>query len=167
MPTPRSALAREIRQTKPFRSKRQEAALALLKTVDRLRQRTGEVFEPFGVTDQQYNVLRILRGAGPAGLPTLDIAGRMIEHAPGITRLVDRLEKKGLVVRKRCATDRRQVFCVLAPAGATLLARMDAPVRRMDGLLSALSESQATTLVRLLDAVRAGLNRPSTSRRKA
>ncbi|HTR03712.1 MAG TPA: MarR family transcriptional regulator [Thermoanaerobaculia bacterium] len=167
MPAPPSALAREIKQTRPFRSKRQEAALALLKTVDLLRQRTGEVFEPFGVTDQQYNVLRILRGAGAAGLPTLDIAGRMIEHAPGITRLVDRLEKKGLVVRKRCTTDRRQVFCVLAPAGAKLLARMDAPVRQMDGLLSALSESEASTLVRLLDALRAGLHRPSTSRRQA
>ncbi|HWZ86101.1 MAG TPA: MarR family transcriptional regulator, partial [Thermoanaerobaculia bacterium] len=85
-----SALAREIRQTKPFQSRRHEAALGLLKTVDELRQRTSSVLEPFGVTDQQYNVLRILRGAGGAGLPTLDIAGRMVERAPGITRLIDR-----------------------------------------------------------------------------
>jgi DNA-binding MarR family transcriptional regulator len=161
------ALAREIRQTKPFQSRRHEAALGLLKTVDELRQRTSKVLEPFGVTDQQYNVLRILRGAGHAGLPTLDIASRMVERAPGITRLIDRLEKKKLVSRKRCATDRRQVFCLLAPAGARLLSRMDAPVSGMDTFLSMLGDSDVDTLIRLLDAIRAGLSRSTPSRRKA
>lgn len=161
-----SALAREIRQKKPFRSARQEAVLGLLKTVDLLRRREAEVMEPFGVTDQQYNVLRILRGAGRDGLPTLDIAHRMIERTPGITRLIDRLEKKGLVVRRRCETDRRQVYCVLAPAGSRLLSRMDAPVANMDALLSPLSNSDVSTLIRLLDALRAGLASES-SRRKA
>lgn len=158
-----SLLAREIRQRKPFRSARQEAALGLLKTVDLLRRRGAEVMEPFGVTDQQYNVLRILRGAGRDGLPTLEIAHRMIEQAPGITRLIDRLEKKGLVVRRRCEEDRRQVYGVLAPAGRRLLARMDAPVAKMDAFLSPLSDSEITTLIRLLDALRAGLA-PSESR---
>jgi DNA-binding MarR family transcriptional regulator len=162
-----SALAREIRQNKPFQSRRQEAALGLLKTADALRQRSSRVLEPFGVTDQQYNVLRILRGAGAAGLPTLEIADRMIEHAPGITRLIDRLEKKKLVTRKRCATDRRQVFCFLAPAGARLLARMDAPVAGMDALLSMLGDDDLNVLIRLLDAVRGGLSVSTPSRRKA
>ena len=162
-----SALAREIRQTKPFQSRRHEAALGLLKTVDELRQRTSSVLEPFGVTDQQYNVLRILRGAGGAGLPTLDIAGRMVERAPGITRLIDRLEKKKLVSRKRCTSDRRQVFCLLAPAGARLLARMDAPVSRMDAFLSMLGDADVATLIRLLDAIRAGLSRSTPSRPRA
>jgi DNA-binding MarR family transcriptional regulator len=166
MAAPESALAREIRQKKPFRSARQEAALGLLKTVDLLRRRGAEIMEPFGVTDQQYNVLRILRGAGRDGLPTLDIAHRMIERTPGITRLIDRLEKKGLVVRRRCETDRRKVYCVLAPAGSRLLARMDAPVAKMDALLSPLSNSDVSTLIRLLDALRAGLASES-SRRKA
>ena len=152
--------SREIRQQKPFRSARQEAALGLLKTVDLLRRREAEVMEPFGVTDQQYNVLRILRGAGRDGLPTLEIAHRMIEQAPGITRLIDRLEKKGLVVRRRCETDRRQVYGVLAPAGRRLLARMDAPVARMDALLSPLADDDVATLIRLLDALRAGLASP-------
>jgi DNA-binding MarR family transcriptional regulator len=166
MPASPSALAREIRQKKPFRSARQEAVLGLLKTVDLLRRREAEVMEPFGVTDQQYNVLRILRGAGREGLPTLDIAHRMIERAPGITRLIDRLEKKGLVVRRRCDVDRRQVYCVLAPAGSRLLARMDGPVSKMDALLSPLSNADVSTLIRLLDALRAGLA-SEPSRRKA
>jgi len=161
-----SALAREIRQGKPFRSARQEATLGLLKTVDLLRRREAEVMEPFGVTDQQYNVLRILRGAGRDGLPTLEIAHRMIQRTPGITRLIDRLERKGLVVRRRCDTDRRQVYCVLAAAGGRLLARMDAPVARMDALLAALSDPDVATLIRLLDSLRAGLaSKPN--RRKA
>lgn len=163
-----SALAREIQQTRPFQSARQEAALGLLKTVDGLRLHISRVLEPFGVTDQQYNVLRILRGAGKDGLPTLAIAERMIERAPGITRLIDRLEKKGLVSRKRCTSDRRQVFCILAPAGARLLARMDAPVAKSDEALGALGDADLKTLIRLLDAVRAGLASPkASSRRKA
>ena len=166
MPNAPSALAREIRQKKPFRSARQEAALGLLKTVDLLKRREAAVMEPFGVTDQQYNVLRILRGAGPEGLPTLEIAHRMIERTPGITRLIDRLERKKLVVRRRCETDRRQVYCVLAPAGSRLLARMDAPVAKMDDLLESLSDAEVSTLIRLLDALRAGLASDPT-RRKA
>jgi len=167
VPVTQSALAREIRQNKPFQSRRHEAALGLLKTTDLLRQRESKLLEPFGVTDQQYNVLRILRGAGEKGLPTLEIADRMIERAPGITRLIDRLEKKKLVLRKRCTTDRRQVFCLLAPAGARLLARMDRPVSGMDAFLRALSDSEVDTLIRLLDAIRAGLSVPTPSRRKA
>ncbi len=153
-----SALAREIRQKKPFHSARQEAALGLLKTVDRLRARMARVLEPWGVTDQQYNVLRILRGAGAEGLPTLDIADRMVEHAPGITRLLDRLEAKKLVTRERCRKDRRQVLCTLAPAGKRLLSRMDAPIRRADDSLAMLTDAQLATLIRILDTIRAGLS---------
>ena len=161
-----SSLAREIQQRRPFQSARHEAALGLLKTVDVLRMHIGRVLEPFGVTDQQYNVLRILRGAGKDGLPTLAIAERMIERAPGITRLIDRLEKKGLVSRKRCTRDRRLVFCILAPMGSRLLSRMDAPVAKADNALGALSDAEIKTLIRLLDTVRAGLC-PIESRRKA
>src|ERR687897_938950 len=96
-----SALQKEIRQTRPFQSRGQEAVLALMRTTDLARRVIGKVLEPYDVTAQQYNVLRILRGAGEAGLPTLDIADRMIEQAPGITRLIDRLEAKGLVRRER------------------------------------------------------------------
>ena len=77
-----SALQREIRQRKPFPSKGHEVALGLLKTADLVRRLIARVLEPYGVTPQQYNVLRILRGAGPAGLPTLTVAERMIEQTP-------------------------------------------------------------------------------------
>ena len=88
--------------------------------------------EGHDITLQQYNVLRILRGAGDEGLPTLDIAERMIEHAPGVTRLIDRLEAKGLVRRQRPADDRRQVLCVATAAALALLEQLDAPMDRAD-----------------------------------
>src|SRR5437867_4356503 len=98
-----SAIERELKQTRPFPSRRQEAAVALLRTADRLRHLLTRWLEPAGITAQQYNVLRILRGALPGPLPTLEIAERMIERTPGITRLLDRLEAKRLVGRERCA----------------------------------------------------------------
>src|SRR3981081_4191954 len=114
-------IVQELKQTRPFPSKAQEAAVALLRTADVVRRLFGAVVEPEGITVQQYNVLRILRGAGERGLPTLEIADRMIETTPGITRLIDRLETKKLVVRVRCLTDRRQVFCRITVSGLSLL----------------------------------------------
>src|SRR6266545_2488093 len=96
-----------------FRTREQEAAVGLLRTTDAIRRHFSAIVEPHGITLQQYNVLRILRGAGKKGLPTLEIAQRMIEQTPGITRLIDRLETKNLVERERGATDRRCVFCGL------------------------------------------------------
>ncbi|MFP5247340.1 MAG: MarR family winged helix-turn-helix transcriptional regulator, partial [Thermoanaerobaculia bacterium] len=113
----------ELKQTRPFVTRTQEAALALLRTADLVRRSIGAVVEPEGITMQQYNVLRILRGAGEKGLPTLEIAERMVEQTPGITRLIDRLETKQLVGRERCPTDRRQVFCRITKEGLALLAR--------------------------------------------
>ena len=150
-----SALQREIRQRRPFRSVRHEGALGLLRTADLLRRQAARVVEPHGLTLQQYNVLRILRGAGAEGLPTLEIADRMIEHSPGITRLLDRVEGKGLVRRERCPHDRRQVLCFILPAGLALLARLDEPVTATDEtLLGRLSAAEVGRLIRLLDVVR-------------
>jgi DNA-binding MarR family transcriptional regulator len=151
-----SAVQREIRQRKPFASPAQEAVVSLLRTADVLRSRLAGVVEPHGITLQQYNVLRILRGAGAAGLPTLEIALRMVERAPGITRLLDRLEAKRLVKRKRCPRDRRQVLCWITRSGLDLLARLDRPMERGDGAaLGGLPRQDLGRLVRLLDAVRA------------
>ena len=106
-------------------------------------------------------MLRILRGAGPEGLPTLEIAARMIEHSPGVTRLLDRLEARKLVRRVRCPEDRRQVLCHATEAALRLLAGLDAPVadagRRV---LAALDPSRTAELIRLLDAVRASAASP-------
>ena len=129
--------------------------------------------QPHGITLQQYNVLRILRGAGDEGLPTLEIAHRMIEQSPGITRLMDRLEAKGLVRRQRSATDRRQVRCWITPTGLALLEQLDASVNQADeALLGALASDEVDRLILLLDAVRAthdesGKVRPSEKRRNA
>ena len=150
-----SRLQRDLRQSKPFHSIAQEATLGLLRTADCVRRRLESVFEGSGITLQQYNVLRILRGGGDAGVPTLDIAERMIERAPGITRLLDRLEAKKLVRRARCGSDRRQVLCWLTPAGAKLLAELDAPVAAADiAAVSGLGAKQQAELVALLDRVR-------------
>jgi MarR family transcriptional regulator, organic hydroperoxide resistance regulator len=152
----------EIRQTKPFASAADEAVVTLLGTADRVRTALSRVVEAHGITLQQYNVLRILRGAGDEGLPTLDIAARMIEHSPGITRLLDRLEARKLVRRVRCPEDRRQVLCHATEAARRLLAGLDAPVadagRRA---LAPLDPSRTAELVRLLDAVRASAAVPA------
>jgi DNA-binding MarR family transcriptional regulator len=150
-----SAVQREIKQTKPFRSAAQEALIGLFRTVDVLRRQSAESLEPEDVTPQQYNVLRILRGAGSAGLPTLEIATRMIERAPGITRLIDRLETKGLVARERCSDDRRQVTCRISEPGLRLLARLDKAVDKADQtLLQVLTVAEQKQLIRLLDRIR-------------
>jgi DNA-binding MarR family transcriptional regulator len=120
-----SRIQREIQQRRPFRSRRQEASIALLRTADVVKRRMAKVIEPAGVTLQQYNVLRILRGAGDGGIATLEIARRMIEETPGITRLLDRLETKRLVRRERCPSDRRQVLCWITVDGTQLLGGLD------------------------------------------
>jgi DNA-binding MarR family transcriptional regulator len=149
------SLQEEIRQRKPFASPQQEAFLALLRTADRVRRRQSAIVEPKGITLQQYNVLRILRGAGPDGLPTLEIAERMIEEAPGITRLLDRLEKKKWIVRRRRKEDRRRVFCYLTPSGNALLSSLDAPVAAgAEAALALLSPDEVRTLIALLERVR-------------
>jgi DNA-binding MarR family transcriptional regulator len=146
----------EIRQTKPFASVADEAVVTLLGTADRVRTALSAVTEAHGVTLQQYNVLRILRGAGPAGLPTLEIAARMIEHSPGITRLLDRLEARGLARRARCPEDRRQVLCHPTEKGQRVLAALDRPVADASRWSFApLDAARAAELVRVLDAVRA------------
>ena len=130
------------------------AVLGILRAADALRRRFTGLLEPFGLTLQQYNVLRILRGTRPDGLCTLRIADRMIEQAPGITRLIDRLEAKGLATRVRSADDRRQVWCRVTPAGLRLLARLDQPVAAMDRqAVAELDRGDQERLAELLAAV--------------
>lgn len=141
-------------------------AVALLRTSDLIRRAVGGVVDAQGITLQQYNVLRILRGAGETGLPTLEIAERMIEQTPGITRLLDRLEVKKLVKRERCPTDRRQVTCRISAEGLRLLARLDAPVAEAERVaLSGLTPPQLKQLIALLDRTRNGLHAALDARR--
>jgi DNA-binding MarR family transcriptional regulator len=150
-----SRIQQEIKQKRPFGSKAQEATIGLMRTADLVRRAVGDIVEPCGITPQQYNVLRILRGAGENGLPTLEIAERMIEETPGITRLIDRLETKRLVSRKRCKEDRRRVWCRITPEGLALLDKLDGPIRDADSLaLGSLTSKELTQLVSLLDRAR-------------
>lgn len=154
-----SSLQQEIRQTRPFRSPAQEAALGLLLTADRVRRALGEVLAPHGITLPQYNVLRVLRGAGAAGLPTLDVAERLIERTPGITRMMDRLEARGWVMRQRSPEDRRQVLCKLTARGGQLLATLDDPMNTADeAAMDGLTGAQQRELIGLLELVRRGLD---------
>lgn len=148
-------LLQELRQTKPFRSLTQEALLELLKTTDYVRRRMARILEPHDLSPQQYNVLRILRGAGSEGLPTLEVAARTIEETPGITRLLDKLEAKHLVRRERCSVDRRQVLCWITPAGEALLASLDSTLEQsVSGIFQHLHTEQVQTLIDWLERIR-------------
>jgi MarR family transcriptional regulator, organic hydroperoxide resistance regulator len=148
-------LREEIRQTKPFASPAQEAILGLYRTADLLQRTFAQIVEPRDISLQQYNVLRILRGAGKQGIPTLDIADRMIEKTPGITRLLDKLEAKHLVRRERCPDDRRQVLCWITPRGLQLLADLDKPLTSAgEKVAQPLKSSELQTLIALMEKIR-------------
>lgn len=102
--------------------------ILMLQKVDRIKFRLSGVTNAEGVTPQQYNILRILRGAGEKGLPTLEIGNRMLEQSPGITRLIDRLELKKLVKRFRTKTDRRMVHCLITEHGNHVLNKLEKPI---------------------------------------
>jgi DNA-binding MarR family transcriptional regulator len=151
-----SRLQQELKQRKPFQSVAQEALLGLIRTTDLVRRQATALVEPHGITLQQYNVLRILRGGGKDGVPTLEVAERMVEQTPGITRLLDRLEAKGFVKRQRCPKDRRQHLCWITPKSAALLEKLDDPMVQFgEHLMKGLKLEDRNTLVRLLDALRA------------
>jgi DNA-binding MarR family transcriptional regulator len=166
MPTKTSVLRDEIKQTRPFSSPAHEGVVSILRTAAVVQRHISQVVDGSGITIQQYNVLRILRGAGSAGLPTLAIRDRMIEEAAGITRLLDKLETAGHVVRERSTPDRRQVLCHITPAGLRLLTQLDEPVDAAnDYALAMLDDAERRALVELLGAVRAGFTTGRTGNR--
>jgi len=145
----------EIQQNKPFQNHAHAAVIALMRTADEFRSFMDAIIAPHGVSAEQYNVLRILRGAGTKGLPTLEIAARLLEKNPGITRLTDKLEAKQLIRRERCPADRRQVFCTITAAGEEIVNSLDEPARlETQALFRALSGAQINTLIDLLDRIR-------------
>ncbi len=150
------SVAEHPKQKQLLPSREQEAVVSILRAAAYVRRFGLRVFDQHDITSQQYNVLRILRGAGPTGLPTLDIAERMIEQTPGITRLLDRLELKKLVRRERPSDDRRQVLCYVTKAGLDLLTELDAPLKKQAQLaLHMLDGSELDKLISLLGRLRA------------
>jgi MarR family transcriptional regulator, organic hydroperoxide resistance regulator len=154
---PGSALRAEIHQARPFPSSGQEVVVAILRSAAVVQRLVARVVEPLGLTSQQYNVLRILRGAGPDGLPTLAIRDRMIYDAAGVTRLVDRLERARLVDRRRSTQDRRTIYCSITPEGRAIVDRLDASIDAASERAAAgLGVPERQALLALLGQVRAG-----------
>jgi DNA-binding MarR family transcriptional regulator len=149
------ALSQEIHQRKPFVSLEEEAFLGLQRTASLLLQSLGRELKGHDLTPAQYNTLRILRGAGPDALTCGEIGDRLVSPGPDVTRLLDRLEQRGLVTRLRDAEDRRVVRARITEQGLDLLATLDDPVGRMLGrLLGSLGEERLRTFVSLLDQAR-------------
>jgi DNA-binding MarR family transcriptional regulator len=150
-----SRVQAEIKQARPFRSRAQEGTIALLRTASVVSRTLGRVLEPWGLSLAQYNALRIIRGAGAGGLPTLAIRERMIEEGTTITRLLDKLESAGLIERERTLPDRRQVICRATAAGKQSLDEIDPVVDAADEeVMSALGARQLLQFIAALDAVR-------------
>lgn len=153
----------EIVQRRPFHSVKAEVAVSILRTAALIERHFAQVVAQSGITVQQYNVLRILRGAGEEGIPTLVIRDRMIHAAPGITRLLDKLEAAGLARRERCSPDRRQVLCYITERGLQVLDELDEAMRRADDeVVGDLDEAEQRHLLKQLERVRAGQRRGGT-----
>jgi len=152
------------RPTTPrFDSPEQEVFLNLWRTYDKLKALEDEYFAGYGLTPQQYNLLRLLRAAAPEPVTTLRLASRLVSRAPDITRMLDRLEERGLIRRDRPADDRRVVRVSLTDDGRTLLARMAGPLRACHARqLGHLSAGQLSDLARLLRAARAPHENPES-----
>ncbi len=140
---------------KKDKSLEQETFINLLKTSDRLLSEFARLFKRYGISEPQFNVLRILRGAGKDGLPCQKIGGRMITRLPDVTRLLNRLEKQGLVKRERSSDDRRIIMARLTMEGEKLLRKLDKPVLKLHKRqLGHLSKEELKSLNQLLKKAR-------------
>jgi DNA-binding MarR family transcriptional regulator len=146
------SIEKDIQQSK-FRNEFHKAAVNLIYTFNWLSEKSKEIFERGDITSQQYNILRILRGAGKP-LSTLQIRQRMLDKMSDTSRIVDRLVKKELVQKVVCKTDRRLVDVTISDTGLHLLDRLDSYNEEMDALLGSVSEEEAKMLNHLLDKIR-------------
>jgi DNA-binding MarR family transcriptional regulator len=145
----------EMGQRRPFASANQEATVALLRTASVVTRAFARVVETAGLSWAQYNALRIVRGAGRGGIPTLAIRERMIDEGTTITRLLDKLEGAGLINRERNEPDRRQVLCYATEQGRRLLDQLDPKVDALDEeAVGFLSAARLTALIHTLDEIR-------------
>lgn len=156
-------IQQELKLTKSLGSLEEEVFLNVQRTANVLNQGLNALLKQFDLTGTQYNVLRILRGAGPAGLAAGEIGERMITRDPDVTRLLDRLEKRGLAERWRCTDDRRVVWTRITPAGVELIAPLDGPILELHArMLGHLGDGRLQVLVDLLEQTRDGLEDAET-----
>jgi DNA-binding MarR family transcriptional regulator len=147
----------EIKQTKPFSGLEEEAFVSLMRTADRLQQEVTALLKEHGLSPTQFNALRILRGAGADGLPCSEVGERMISHDPDITRLLDRLERRGLVRRSRGQEDRRVIMACITPAGLDAIKPLDRPMEEYHRRsMKHIPKTQLKSLLNVLDTVRRG-----------
>jgi DNA-binding MarR family transcriptional regulator len=156
---PVSAVGDEIHQTRAFATIEEELLVSLLRTTDVLHERFEAMIRPFNISMTQYNVLRILRGAEPGGRTCGEIGERMIAREPDVTRLLERLEKAGLIRRTRDSKDRRVVVTRITNSGLKLLDELEPKLRELDGLLKPMGERKIASTLKLLDEVRAHVRR--------
>ena len=150
-------LQTELKQTRPFKTPAEEAFVGLQRTADQMMRRATQFMKSWGISPTQYNVLRILRGAGPDGLCCGEISDRMITSDPDITRLLDRIEKLGWIERARSTKDRRVVLAKISKKGLELLKQMDQPIEDFNQENSKhMSEKKLRELISLLAEVRSG-----------
>jgi len=152
-----SSVYAEIRQERPFEKPEYELAVVLLRTGDVLHHAVARALDPFELSNEQFNALRILRGAGERGHPTLEISRRLISRAPNITRLLDKLIEKKLATRERDSDDRRQAFVRITPEGLALLKGADRAVEAVMDKLRVLSGPELRQASAMLDRVRAAV----------
>jgi len=126
-----SDIREEIKQSRPFATKEQEAHVSLGRTWALVEHALSELLRPYGITPTQYNVLRILRGSGEKGLCRYEVTERMIAKVPDATRLLDRMEAAGLIERERGTTDRRFVTARITEEGVRLLCALEEPVQEL------------------------------------
>jgi len=151
------SLQQDLRQKKPFSSLEQEAYLSVVRTTSTLSDRVEDLLKPFGISGTQYNVLRILRGAGEEGLCRNELRDRMLTRMPDMTRLLDRMEEAGFVTRSRERDDRRMVLTRITAQGRALLSELDRPMNELHReQLARLSDEQLRTLIDLLRVAREG-----------
>jgi DNA-binding MarR family transcriptional regulator len=150
-----ASLSEEISQKKPWRSREQEAFLNLLRTADTLARAEVDLLKTVGLSPNQYNALRVLRGAGSDGVTCSDLGSRLIERDPDVTRMIDKLEERGLMRRQRDARDRRVYRNVITDAGLELLGSLDEPLDAMHKKqLGHLSAGKLEMLITLLEEAR-------------
>jgi DNA-binding MarR family transcriptional regulator len=148
-------LQAELRKKKPFEVLEQEVMLNLMKTAHALAHPFTQLFKKSGLTESTYNVLRILRGHGDAGVPCHEIAEQMVSYDPDLTRLLDRLETAKLVKRERSCTDRRVIMARIAPEGLKILSQLDHPILELHRhQLQHMSPTKLRTLIDLLEEAR-------------
>jgi len=143
----------EIKQQK-FRTPQQKAILNILFTANWIQNKQKEFFEPHGITGQQYNILRILRGKHPNRISAAEIKPRMLDKNSDVSRLIDRLILKELVVKSQCPKDKRAFDIAITESGLDLLKKLDTAINKLDLQVIGLSNDEATTLSGLLDKSR-------------